>query len=182
MNYLHLVIILGVKLQLFGYLFCRTIYGDQCAIEIALEPLNNMQNHLDGLLRVTINTSNVLAVFLSLCLCCLWNSIAFIFVRESRSGFAHIQRMAGARIWTYWLVNGIYDCLIIACMTLLTTLTIFMCQIHLDISLRIYGKILKFTPCHVMTGFISWNIFYNTLTPLNIPSYNNCPTTVSIVI
>ncbi|XP_073830695.1 phospholipid-transporting ATPase ABCA3-like [Musca autumnalis] len=128
-----------LSLNLVHNAILRSIYGDQCGIEVAMEPLNNMENHLDGLLRVTINTSNVLAVCISVCLCCLWNSIAFVFVRESRSGFANTQMLAGAKIWLYWLVNVCYDSLVIICMTLTITLAIFLCEYNLAISPHIYG-------------------------------------------
>lgn len=105
-----------------------------------MEPLNNMKNYLDGLLRATISTSNVLALCVVVCFCCLWNSIVFIFVREMRSGYDTTQILAGAKIWAYWLVNVFYDSLVILSMTILTTLTIFLCQKHMNVDAHIYGK------------------------------------------
>ncbi|XP_059223186.1 phospholipid-transporting ATPase ABCA1-like [Stomoxys calcitrans] len=128
-----------LSLNLLHNAILRTIHGDQCGIEITLEPLNNMQNHLDGLLRVTINTSNVLAICISVCMCCLCNSISFIFVREVHSGFTYTQLLAGAKIWMYWLVNISYDTLVVLGMALIITFSIFLCQYHLTISTHVYA-------------------------------------------
>uniref|UniRef100_A0A1I8MQ84 ABC transporter domain-containing protein n=1 Tax=Musca domestica TaxID=7370 RepID=A0A1I8MQ84_MUSDO len=145
-----------LSLNLVHNAILRSLYGDQCGIEVAMEPLNNMQNYIDGLLRVTINTSNVLAVCITLCLCCLWNSIQFVFVREVRSGFVNTQFLAGAKIWLYWLVNICYDSLVILCMALVITLAIYLCQYNLAISASIYA----------------WYIFVFLLTGWSIYSLN----------